>query len=143
MVPALLDDLSLEAREALKREKRSAFWRSMAIAMGFALPASIAFRSQTPILVTWLAFGIPMGLAMPWLHIQVLDRLRHRSFVVTILRQSTLYVLTLAVCLSTSLFVVLSWTFLSQGGTWAGAHHRVDQDRHEPMVPARPCRQVF
>src|SRR6188474_1243575 len=102
--------ISPEAKEALKRETRTAFIRSFLIAMGFATPYSViqAFtlppQYRVPILIAMASFGIPMGLGMPLMHIHLLDRMRHRSFVVTILRQTVLYFFVIAICLSVSLF---------------------------------------
>lgn len=118
--------LSPEAREALKRETRTAFIRSFFIAMGFATPYSViqAFalppHIRVPIWVAMASFGIPMGLGMPLMHIHFLELMRHRSFVVTILRQTILYFLVIAICLSISLFCVIFYKIVVEEGGMLG-----------------------
>lgn len=124
------DQLSPEAREALKRETRTAFIRSMGIAMGFAAPYSIiqSFalpdNYRVPIWVALLSFGVPMGLAMPLMHIHLIDRARHRSFFLTLLRQSALYVLTIGISLSISIFGIICWHAFRNGGGLAEAFEK-------------------
>ncbi len=109
--------LSAEAIAALRAERRSGFRRSMAISMGFSLIVGIAFSADTPVYVTTLIFGLPMGLAMSWLHLDLIERLRHRSFLVTILRQSLAYIAVLAICNFFSLYVQLVVQITAKGGT--------------------------
>lgn len=111
-----LEDLSDEAREALLAARRAGFRRSLAIAFGFSLPFSFIQR-WVPAWVSILAFGAPMGLGMGWLHASLLDRLRHRSFLVTIVRQTVMYALTVGLSLSLSMFLVIGWGAMAQGTT--------------------------
>lgn len=102
-------ELSAEARAALRREQRIAFLRSMAIAFGFAAFPSVFIAPKfgfSPF-VCWVCFGVPMGIAMPTLHQYLLDRIRHRSFLLTILFQSALYAVTIYLALSLSLGAIL------------------------------------
>lgn len=97
-------DLSLDAKKALRRETRVAFLRSQAIALGFALfPSMFITMDGVPKWVTWLNWGIPMGLAMPVLHMYILPRLVVRSFLVTILIQTIAYEIAIAFAFATSL----------------------------------------
>lgn len=111
--------LSEEARQALRRESRITYLRSMLIAFGFAaIPSFVLapiFRFNP--LITWVCFGIPMGLAMPALHLHLLDHLRHRSVLVTILRQSAVYAVTIYVAITLSLLLAI---FLSPGNSLSG-----------------------
>lgn len=136
------DQLSQEALEALKRETRIAFVRSMAIAMGFAMPYSViqAFvmpeSHRVPIWVALFSFGLPMGVAMPLLHIHLIDRARHRSFLITLLRQSALYVLTIGISLSISIFGVICWHSFRNGGGFADAFDKWWQVVTHPLFLA-------
>jgi adenylate cyclase len=99
----------------------------MLISLGFSLPFSImqavlpGFPYSVPFLVALLAFTLPMGLLMPAMHLHLLDRVRHRSFLVTILRQTLLYMAVLALALSVSLFAVVAWHKIGQGRSLADA----------------------
>jgi adenylate cyclase len=121
------DPIGPEARAALKRETRATFFRSMGIAIGFALPYSVvqafAMRPEyrVPVWVAVLSFGLPMGVLMPLMHLHLLDRARHRSFALTVVRQSFLYVLTIGAALSISLFGVIAWHALRSGSGIADA----------------------
>ncbi len=114
------DEISTEAQEALRRETRISFIRSLFIAFGFAtLYSVIQFFTlpsdyRVPIWVAMLSFGLPMGLGMPLMHIHLLERMRHRSFLVTILRQTVLYFLVIAICLGTSICLVISYKILGE-----------------------------
>lgn len=102
-------ELSAEARAALRRENRIAFLRSMAIAFGFAAFPSffVSPRFDFSPFVCWVCFGVPMGIAMPALHQYLLDRVRHRSFLLTIFFQSALYAVTIYVALTLSIGAVI------------------------------------
>jgi len=114
--------VSPEAKEALRRETRTAFLRSFFIAMGFATPYSIIQfftlppQYRLPVWVAMACFGVPMGLGMPLMNIHLLDRMRHHSFVVTILRQTVLYFIVIAICLSTSIFGVVFYKIVVEAG---------------------------
>ena len=61
---------------------------------------------------------------MPLLHIHLIDRARHRSFLLTLLRQSALYVLTIGFSLSISIFGVICWHAIRNGGGLAEAFEK-------------------
>ena len=80
-----------------------------------------------------------MGLSMPLLHIYLIDRVRHRSFLVTLIRQSVLYVLTIGISLSISIFGVICWhAFRSGGGLIEGFEQWLQVVTHPLFLASLP-----
>jgi adenylate cyclase len=103
-------ELSVEARAALRKEWLDGFFRSLLISFGFSAPAALT-QSVSPKLLVWVAFGLPLGIAIPLIKSDLFVRFRHRTFLVTLARRSLLYGLTFYVGLSISLLLMFAFAY--------------------------------
>ncbi|MBX7133830.1 MAG: adenylate/guanylate cyclase domain-containing protein [Fimbriimonadaceae bacterium] len=96
--------LSGDAKRAFRQERVRDFILCQAIALGFALlPSVFIWIPGVPRVLTWVCWGTPMGLSMFLLHSYVLERMRSRSFLLTILLQTVAYELAIAIAFAISL----------------------------------------